>query len=168
MGSQLFTSKKMNLTKESRLKKSVIGIAVMAVLSAAVFGIYSWSGSGSQEPRQKKSYAASEPKRPSFLPSFASSSNTVKSSFSGKKQAEHQSKKAKGHRLVSHKKHKGQKYASHKKHKGQKYASHKKHKGHKYASHKKHKGHKYASHKKHGKKMAYKHKASHNKQFAAN
>jgi len=150
MGSQLFTSKKMKLEKASWLKKSMIGMTVMAVLSAAGFGIYSWAGSDSQAPqesRQSRTNTASEPKRTAFLPSFASSSNTVKSNFSGKKQAEHKSKKSKGHKVASHKKHKGHKVASHKKHKGHKFASHKK---------------------KHGKSMANKGKRRHGKELAAN
>ncbi len=172
MGSQLFTSKKMKLEKASWLKKGIIGTVVVAVLSAAGFGVYSWAGSESQAPqesRKSRSTTANEPKRTSFLPSFATSSNSVKSNFSGKKQAEHKSKKSKSQKVASHKKHKGKKVASHKKHKGQKVASHKKHKGHKLASNKKHKGHKLASHKKkHGKKMVHKAKKRQAKELAAN
>ena len=172
MGSQLFTSKKMKLEKASWLKKSMIGITVMAVLSATGFGVYSWYCSEStapQESRRTKAHTASEPKRSSFLPSFASSSNSVKSDFSGKKQSEHKSKKAKSNTVASKKKHKGHKVGSKKKHKGHKFASKKKHKGHKFASKKKHKGQKFASKKKHGKKMAHKKgKSTHGKEFAAN
>ena len=150
MGRQLFTSKKMKLEKVSWLKKSMIGVTVMAVLSAAGFGVYSWAGSESQAPqesRQSRTNTASEPKRNGFLPSFASNSNNVKGNFSGKKKAEHKSKKSKGHKVASHKKHKGHKVASHKKLKGHKISAHKK---------------------KHGKKMAHKGKSRHGKDFAAN
>jgi hypothetical protein len=154
-----FTTKKMKLERKSWLRKSMIGTAIVAVLSAGGFGAYKLTDT--EEPSHPTSQRNSSNNRvENSLPKFASSMS-MNQSISGKRKHATHAKTAK-----PVKKSKIKKLARHGKHKGQKLARHGKHKGHKLTVHKKHGKHHVAHNKKHHSKHVAKHghKSKHSNQ----
>jgi len=114
MSNNVFTTKKMNLGKSNKNRPMIIGVVILALVSAVGFGVYQTASSDdsaqrTSKPSRTSSYATSA--RDS-LPSFATRSETsVKNS--GPKFSKNGQKKNK--KIASDKKKKSKKFASNKK-----------------------------------------------------
>jgi hypothetical protein len=132
-----FTTKKMKLEKKDWLRKSMLGTAIIAVLSGVAFGAYHLitNDPTSQSDRSRYTSTAS-PKRQgssAALPKFASSGNSgLRHAIHGKNKPKSSTKTPKAakkstvKKLTHQGKHKSQKWAKHHKNKSQKLAKHKK------------------------------------------
>jgi hypothetical protein len=144
-----FTTKKMKLERKNWLRKTMLGTAIVAMLSGIGFGAYKLMDDeqGSERSSRQTSNHFNRQSNPNTaLPRFAENgAKSVRKAVDGKRHLVAQQKSSKSSKAG-------------KKSKIKKIAHHGKHKGHKWAKNQKHKGHKLAKHKKHGK-----HQLAHNK-----
>jgi len=157
-----FTTKKMKLERKNWLRKTVLGTAIVALISGISFGAYHFMSSdqGSERANHRKtSNRVTQQSAPNAaLPKFANSGDmNMRKAVGGKRHLTAQAKpskpvkKSKIKKIAHNGKHKGHKWAKNHKHKGQKLAKHKKHGKHQLAHSKRtHKQKHLAAHHKRG------------------